>query len=131
MFLEFVMIVPAQKELPTFWPGTLLIAFAEGPLGVSYDTRKAHHYLSRRPKLHLAWTVKTSGVAPQKTFNCIEIPKTGLQSSNQTGLDQQPIEPPRLSAARTAVEQTVAAFQDLLLLGKGRTKRHSCRLLYD
>jgi hypothetical protein len=125
MFLEFVMIVRTERA-PDFLAGALLVAFAEGHLGVNYNTRKAHR---GGPSCILA--VKTSDVAPQKTFNCIEIPKTGLQSSNQTGLDQQPIEPPRLSAARTAVEQTVAAFQDLLLLGKGRTKRHSCRLLYD
>jgi hypothetical protein len=58
-----------------FGRAALLVAFAEEPLGGSYDNRKAHHHSSRRSKLHLTWAVKTSGVAPQDdTFNCIEIP---------------------------------------------------------
>lgn len=75
MFLAFVVIAPrTERAAELFGRAALLLAFAEAPLGGSYDNRKAHHHLSRRSKLHLTWAVKTSGVAPQDdTFNCIEI----------------------------------------------------------
>lgn len=66
---------PHGKSRRLFGRAALLVAFAEEPLGGSYDNRKAHHHSSRRSKLHLTWAVKTSGVAPQDdTFDCIEIP---------------------------------------------------------
>ena len=42
----------------------------------------------------------------------------GLKSLDQTGVDQQPVEAPRLSTVGAAIEQPAAAFENLLLLGK-------------
>ena len=50
---------------------------------------------------------------------------------DQTGLDQQPIEPPRLGTAGAPVEQAVTTLQDILLFGKGRIKRYTRRLLHQ
>src|SRR5215472_8340501 len=54
-----------------------------------------------------------------------------LKALDQTRLDEQAIEPSRLGAAGTPIKETVAAIQNLLLLGKGRVKRHACRLLHQ
>ena len=44
---------------------------------------------------------------------------------DQAGIDQQPIETPRFSAAGAEIEQTSAAIEDSLLLHEGRIERHT------
>src|SRR5262245_12062537 len=50
---------------------------------------------------------------------------------DQARVDQQPIKPSRLRAAGASVKQTVAAFQNILLLGKRRIERHTRSLLHQ
>jgi hypothetical protein len=46
---------------------------------------------------------------------------TRLAALNQSGVDEQPVESPRLGAAGAGVEQAIAALKDLLLLGEGES----------
>jgi hypothetical protein len=48
---------------------------------------------------------------------------SALQSFDQPGVDQQPVEAARLGAAGAAIEQALAALEDLLLLGEGCIER--------
>ena len=54
-----------------------------------------------------------------------------LKPFDQASFYQQAIETARLGAAGTAIEKAMAAFEDLFLLGKSWTKRHSGCFLYD
>src|SRR4029453_11567197 len=56
---------------------------------------------------------------------------TQLQSLDQAGVDQQPVEAARFGTTVAAVEQAVAALEHLLLLDEARIGRHSGRLLHD
>ena len=49
---------------------------------------------------------------------------------DQAGIDQQPIETPRFSAAGAEIEQTSAAIEDSLLLHEGRIERHTRAFQY-
>jgi len=46
-----------------------------------------------------------------------------LESLDRASLDQKPIETPGFGASGAAVEQTIAALQDLFLFRKARTER--------
>src|SRR5262245_50383417 len=46
-----------------------------------------------------------------------------LETLDQAGVDQEPVEAARLCAVRTAVEQAAAALEDSLLLGERGIKR--------
>src|SRR6185369_10706360 len=50
---------------------------------------------------------------------------------DQAGIDQQPIKTPRFRPACTGVEQPLATFENLLLLGKRWIERQPGRLLDD
>src|SRR5262245_36373545 len=55
----------------------------------------------------------------------------GLQPLDQAGVDQEPIEAPRLGAVGAGVEQSLAALEDLLLLREGGIERQAGRFLDD
>ena len=50
---------------------------------------------------------------------------------DQSRIDQQTVETARLRTPGASIEQPVTAFQDIFLFGKGRIKRHTCRLLHQ
>src|SRR5262249_57332710 len=52
-------------------------------------------------------------------------------SFDQSGVDQQSVESPRLGAAGATVEQAPAPLENLLLLGEGRIERQPRRLEDD
>src|SRR6266705_3202949 len=54
-----------------------------------------------------------------------------LKSFDQAGVDQQPIEAPRLSAAGAGVKKPLAALENFLLLGERGIERQAGRLLHD
>src|SRR6266511_4750770 len=54
-----------------------------------------------------------------------------LQPLDQAGVDQQPIEAPRLRSAATGIEQSLAALENPLLLGKRGIERQAGGLLHD
>src|SRR4029077_15510131 len=56
---------------------------------------------------------------------------TQLQSLDQAGVDQQPIEAARFGTMVAAVEQAVAALEHFLLLDEARIERHPGGLLHD
>src|SRR5262245_17039363 len=56
---------------------------------------------------------------------------TGSKPLDEAGVDQQPVEAPRLRAAGTGVEQPLAALENALLLGEGGIERQASRLLDD
>src|SRR5262245_28595649 len=49
----------------------------------------------------------------------------GLKMLDQAGVNQEPVEAPRLLAPGAGEELAVAAYQDALLLGKGRIERQA------
>ena len=51
---------------------------------------------------------------------CPDVARPARLSFDQAGIDQQPVEAARLGATGAAVEQALAALENLLLLGKGR-----------
>src|SRR5439155_9365752 len=54
-----------------------------------------------------------------------------LQSLDQAGVDQQAVEAAGLGAVLAAIEQPVAAFENLLLLRKSCIERKTRGLLHD
>src|SRR5262249_11276553 len=55
----------------------------------------------------------------------------GLEILDQAGVDEEAIEAPRLRAAGASVEQALAAFEYLLLLGERGIERESSGLLQN
>ena len=54
-----------------------------------------------------------------------------LQSLDQSGIDQQSIETPRLRPAGTTIEQPAAALKDILLFQEGRIERQPGRFQHN
>src|SRR5712692_2927705 len=59
------------------------------------------------------------------------LPFSRLEMLDQAGVDQEPVEAPRLLAAGAGVEQALAAFEDFLLLGERGVERQTGALLDD
>src|SRR5580704_5445457 len=53
------------------------------------------------------------------------------ESLDRTGVDQQPVEAPRLGSAGACIEQPVATLKNPFLLDERRIKRQSSRILRD
>src|SRR5712691_7735915 len=77
-------------------------------------------------------TTSLSNVSQRQAGERLTLDMTDrLHPFDQTGVDQQPVEAPRLGAAGTGVEGAVATFENPFLLGIGGIEREAGSLLHD
>ena len=68
---------------------------------------------------------------PPRERDCPRRKLAGHHSLDQPGVDQQPVEAPRLRAAGAGVKKALAALENSLLLGERGIERQAGRLLHD
>src|SRR5262249_9574815 len=86
------------------------------------DARKRAYAGDPYSRGRCSWVPAFAGTTAQRQCS---------KALDEAGVDQQPIEAPRLSAAGAGVKQPLAALENFLLLGERGIERQAGRLLHD